>query len=433
MSLDTSPVDVIIEIITYLSPHDLVQLTRTSKRIHEITTLSLWKNIELHNSGYHESSSELDCPPPFVSPSKRSYLSPGLSDRYENRHSTLFFQQLNDTKSRNEKRFIEVASRVKSLCAVVGWNDRHIWHLLPSFTNLEVLELHGQYYPFDIEIRGPPLERLRFIKLFAYIPPAAAKWILSSTKALERLELGLLDRPVSNIQAEHPAHWPLPEEKVGENENCVDYGSLDGEWVIPRPLGCVFTQMEMALSNLTHLYLCQPCQNDPSTADQVYRWSSRAEAAALADWRRLLLASSKTLETLVLEQRPGAEELERDIYGEVCFLLNNKLGTGNRALVEMLEEILFQDGAFPSLRRVYLYGFAVGKDFALRPSKKTPGGRFMRRLKKRDVSCEARLGRWTEFEGVNNETSWAEWDGEGREYRDKDQPDMKWDTLMARV
>ncbi|RSM10366.1 hypothetical protein CDV31_007242 [Fusarium ambrosium] len=90
-------------------------------------------------------------------------------------------------------------------------------------------------------------------------------------------------------------------------------------------------------------------------------------------------------------------------------------------------------GAFPSLRHVYLYGFAVGKDFALRPSKKTPGGRFMRRLKKRDVSCEARLGRWTEFEGVNNETSWAEWGGEGREYRDKDQPDMKWDTLMARV
>ncbi|KAI8659975.1 F-box domain-containing protein [Fusarium sp. Ph1] len=433
MSLAASPADVIIEIITYLSPHDLTQLSRTCKSINEITGPYLWRNIELHNLGYHESSSELDCPPPFTPASKRPYLGPGLSDRYENRHSTMFFQLLYDIHSCDRERFSEVASRVKSLCAVVGWNDRYIWHLLPSFTNLEVLELHGQYYPFDIEIRGPSLDRLRFIKLFAYIPPAAVKWILLCTNALERLELGLLDRPVSNIQAEHPAHWPLPEEQVWENGNFVDYGSLDGEWVIPRPLGCVFTQLEITLPNLTHLYLCQPCQNDPSTADQVYRWSSRAEAAALADWRRLLLASSKTLETLVLEQRPGAEELERDIDGEVCFMLNNSMGTGNRALVEMLEEILFQDGAFPSLRHVCLYGFAVGQDFALQPSKSTPGGRLMNRLKKLNVTCEARLGRWTEFEGVNNETSWAEWDGEGREYQDESQPDMRWDTLMARV
>ncbi|KAM6521838.1 hypothetical protein FALCPG4_011542 [Fusarium falciforme] len=114
-------------------------------------------------------------------------------------------------------------------------------------------------------------------------------------------------------------------------------------------------------------------------------------------------------------------------------MLNNGMGTGNRALVEMLEEILFQDGAFPSLRRVYLYGFAVSQDFALQPSKSTPGRRLMSRLKKRNVTCEARLGRWTEFEGVNNETSWTEWDGEGRQYQDESQPDMRWDTLMARV
>ena len=83
-------------------------------------------------------------------------------------------------------------------------------------------------------------------------------------------------------------------------------------------------------------------------------------------------SSPRRLETLVLEQRPGAEELERDIDGEVCFMLNNSMGTGNRALVEMLEEV-FQDVTFPSLRRVFLYGFAVGQDFALQPSKSTPG------------------------------------------------------------
>ncbi|KAI8714876.1 F-box domain-containing protein [Fusarium sp. LHS14.1] len=139
------------------------------------------------------------------------------------------------------------------------------------------------------------------------------------------------------------------------------------------------------------------------------------------------------LETLVLERRPGAEVLEKQFHSEVCFILKNSLGTGNRALVEMLEEILPQDGAFPSLKRVYLYGFAVGQDSTLKPSKSTPGGRLMNLLKKLNVTCEARLGRWTEFIGIANEARWAKWDGEDREYQDESQPDMKWDTLMARV
>ncbi|KAL2677344.1 hypothetical protein Neosp_011113 [[Neocosmospora] mangrovei] len=298
---------------------------------------------------------------------------------------------------------------------------------------MEVLELHSGDLFFDTEIRGPFLERLRFIKLCGYIPPAVVKWILSSTTALERLELGLLDRPISKLPSARQAQDPFPEEQELEGGDFVDYGRPDEEWLIPRPLGCAFTQLEIALPNLTHLYLCQPCQSDPATANQVHRWSSRAEVAAIADWRRLLLASSKTLETLVLEHRPGAEVLEKQFHSEVCFILKNSLGTGNRALVEMLEEILPQDGAFRSLKRVYLYGFAVGQDSTLKPSTSTPGGRLMNLLKKLNVTCEARLGRWIVFIGIANEASWAKWDGEGREYQDDSQPDMKWDTLMARV
>lgn len=119
MSLTASPTDVIIEIIAYLSPHDLTQLIRTCKCINEFAWPCLWKNIELHYSGYHESSSEFDCPSPFVPPSKRPYLGPGLRDQYENRRSTILFELLDKIKSSDKERFIEITSQVKSLCTVV--------------------------------------------------------------------------------------------------------------------------------------------------------------------------------------------------------------------------------------------------------------------------------------------------------------------------
>lgn len=191
------------------------------------------------------------------------------------------------------------------------------------------------------------------------------------------------------------------------------------------------------MPNLKHLSLHQPYGKDYQGHGLYHRWSKPAEEAYLTDWRRIIWASNQTLETLVLEQQPGAER-ETDDDEEVRFLLEDKDGLQSQSLLEMVEQLLAHEGSFPELRRVFLYGIAVGEESGGKPSHCTPGGRFMQFLERRGgISCEARLGKWCQFDYADGTAFAPNWTGEDDEYREEYEEEtglgIKWDTVLASI
>lgn len=103
-----------------------------------------------------------------------------------------------DTMYKTDRtRFQRLTARIRSLCTVIDYtqpigrrmgfvprgpfegnnagNDDLMWNLFPHMVNLEVLELHAewpgaQYKPTPFDGNLPILSRLRFAKLFGYIP-----------------------------------------------------------------------------------------------------------------------------------------------------------------------------------------------------------------------------------------------------------------------
>ncbi|KAF4472209.1 hypothetical protein FALBO_881 [Fusarium albosuccineum] len=451
---DSVPTEIVAVITSYCDFDALVQLSLTCKRINAIVEPCLWSDIELHELGFHESSAEIKVPPPFRLPSQRGYHYGGRQNWPQNTElkAERLFMMLQTLHTRDQNQLKKLASRVKNLCTVINphWlpdgfvvnNVISPYHLLPYFTNLETLEFHGDWdggrdgQEINMpDIEAPPLAKLRFAKLFAYIPRPVAAYILRSGATLERLELGMLDRPISSSDFDDPFCLPLPEENLGDEDD-PDWGSLSGDSVIPRPLGGFLPNDPLSLPKLKHLYLCQTsdCGN---INVREYTWSTRAERASLDSWRELLLASSQTLETLVLEQRLGAEQGEMDACTEMEYLQYYTDGDENKTLVAMLEGIVFEQGAFPELRQVFLNGIAASFGSEGDPSESAPGTRFMRRLKEHNIRCEARRGKWCSFDSSYGSTFWADWTGfwtlDDWDKEEDDDDGPRWDTVLASV
>ncbi|KAF4972724.1 hypothetical protein FSARC_761 [Fusarium sarcochroum] len=438
-ALDLMPCEILLDIIRDSSPQELCRLSYTCKRLEGIAGSCLWKNIELHEEGYHESSAELNDPPPFRPPrrfyhsSKRKGWHSDIGERAEK-----LFTVLQTLRTNDEKRLRELTGRVKNLCTVIEQNWRpdenevtnpvSAWNLLPYFTNLEILELHGSS---DISawkgmsgtaIQAPPLTKLRFAKLFAYIPRSVATYVLRSGTMLERLELGILDLPVPSKIG------------IGGGED-LNYGNpiVNGGGVIPRPLGDFYPHGSVSFPKLRHLYLCQPCNSCEDYFGQHNIWSICAEQAALETWRRILLSSGQTLETLVLEQRPGAGVEENEGFSEEEFLNTGASGAGNRALVEKLGDMFLEKATFPRLKQMYLYGFIARPYLRGRPSGATPAGWLMHGLEAQGIACEARRGKWCLFDQESGAASWAKWSGEGNWNIHDGYMGIRWYSLLARV
>jgi hypothetical protein len=435
-SLESLPCEILLQIIRGSPPQELCRLSYTCKRLASIAGDCLWGDIELHEKGYHDSSAELNEPLPYRSP-KRFYHDTkrvGWQINIGERAKSLF-TMLQELHAHDEGRLRELAGRVKSLCTVIepDWKPDEglvaepvsVWNLLPYLTNLEYLELHGIYESSQAEeprkIQAGPLTKLRFAKLLAYIPRSVATYVLESHETLERLELGILDQP-------------LPK-GVGISEQ---YDMNHGRWelqpggVIPRPLGNFFLDASLNLSELRHLYLCSPCNSRGDYFNQHNPWSNRAELGSLEAWKRLILASSQTLETLVIEHRPAAGIEENEGFSEDEFLSTGKTGAGNRALVEALGDIIIDKDTLPRLKRVYLYGFVAGGASAV-SSVETPGDWLMHGLKARGVCCEARRGKWCLFDQDSGETNWAKWTGDGNSNLHDGYMGIRWYSLLAQV
>ncbi|KAM0352990.1 hypothetical protein ACHAPU_001875 [Fusarium lateritium] len=471
-SLETLPVELHLRILSHLTPNDLAKSARTCKRLSDIAIPLIWNDIDLHEVGYHESKHELNVPPPMRDPERRPYHSKqrwshgqGAAMKAKAFFTILqakaFFTILQATHIKDPQRLGQLARRVRHLCTAVSptWRPRtedykiihpdaiQVWHLLPYFSNLETLELHGSSYSSQkqeeqvSDISGPT-PRLRFVKLWGYMPRAVPAWILRAGETLERLELGMLDRPISTNLSNAPVFTPLPHEKTTTNTDTEhdddsdsdpeDWGSLSGEAVIPRPLGgylSLFDNNDPVLTKLKHLYLCQPAESDYYHHSD-YAWSKRAESACYGDWRRILQACLGTLETLVLEQRPAAEYIENDGKTELEWMTERTTVRASETLRKMTREVL-TGGESLALRRVYFYGMWVGAEDHLRAF-----------LEAKGIQCEARLGQWCFFNGGPGTTSWSDWDAaydSEEEHDDDDDEDseeeekeekMRWDSLL---
>ncbi|KAF4496293.1 hypothetical protein FAGAP_7549 [Fusarium agapanthi] len=435
-SLDSLPSEILLQIICDSSPQELCRLSYTCKRLASAAGGCLWRDIELHEKGYHESSAELNEPLPYKSPnrfyhdSKRHNWQSDISERAKR-----LFAMLQTLHAHDEDRLRDVAGRVKSLCTVIEpeWKPIEgsvaepvsVWKLLPYFKNLEYLELHGTYgtskHREVEEIREKPLTKLRFAKLFAYIPRAVSTYVLHSHETLERLELGMLDQPIPNT--------------VGLSEQDAE---SHGRWehqprgISPRPLGHIVSDPQVPFQSLKHLYLCSPCNSHGDYFNQQNSWSTTAERDSLEAWKRLILASSGTLETLVVEHRPEAGIEDNEGFSEDEFLSTGKTGAGNRALVDAIGNIIIDKENLPRLKQVYLYGFVAGRS-SQTSSTETPGDRLMRGLEVEGVTCEARRGKWCLFDQDSGEANWAKWTGDGNSNLHDGYMGIRWYSLLAHV
>ncbi|KAF5528996.1 hypothetical protein FMEXI_14414 [Fusarium mexicanum] len=473
-TLDTLPGEIQLQVFSQVTAHDLSTIARTSKRLNEVATPLLWNDIELHEEGYHESRHELKIPPPARDPVRRPYhpkqkWGNGQGARMK---ASQFFEILQRMHKENTNRLQEITQRVRHLCTVIdpSWRPVNkdddsvdteaiqVWHLLPYFSNLETLELYGDYYYSQeaeeqvSKILGPP-PKLRFLKLSGYMPREVPAWLLKAGDTLERLELDMLDRPISTYLSNDPHFTPLPFEKINTDDRSVsesDYGSLADDMIIPRPLGNIFTDygdQKLQLPKLRHLFLGQPAESCITNDFATYSWSKRAESACYDDWRRILEASMKTLETLVLEQRPAADYIEGDGYSEDTWMDEMAWSHASEILLEMVKTLMSSETQNLCLKQVYLYGIVAGLDENGTPFLDFPAGKFMQFLKDRGVKCEARRGTWCFFDRQSGSVDWCPWNAAYEDEDEDEDEDMDedgdkdevaetkamWDTVLAKV
>ncbi|KAF5575391.1 hypothetical protein FPANT_11370 [Fusarium pseudoanthophilum] len=468
-TLDNLPSEIQLHIFSQNTAHDLSTIARTSKHLNQIVTPLLWNDIELHEEGYHESRHEIKVPPAARDPAHRPYHPKHKwgDGRGACMKAYQFFNIQQIMHKENPDRLQEITQRVRHLCTVIdpSWRpvDKdtdtinteviQVWHLLPYFSSLETLELYGDYYYCQeaeeqvSQILGPP-PKLRFLKLSGYMSREVPAWLLREADTLERLEVDMLDRPISTCLSNDPHFTPLPSEKIDTDDGSdseSDYGSLIDDMIIPRPLGNIFKDYgdhKLKLPKLKHLFLGQPAESCTTNDFVTYSWSKRAESACYDDWLRILEASMKTLETLVLEQRPAANHIEGDGYSEDTWMDERVWSHAGEILLEMVQTVISSETSQPPLKRVYLYGIVSVLEEDDPPFEDLPAGKFMQFLKNRGVECEARRGRWCFFDRQTGSVDWCPWNAayedEAEEDEDEDEdedaePKAKWDTVLAKV
>ncbi|KAF4434842.1 hypothetical protein FACUT_7502 [Fusarium acutatum] len=412
--MDSLPDEIVSIIVTNATAHELTQLCRTCKRLNRLVEPLLWTSIEFHHHTLHEAC-DLKQPSPMISAPQRFYhWDTGYPGQCK---AETFFEMLQDLLIEDIGRLKELCSRVESICTAVR-SKIDFWQILPYFTNVKAVELYGDSSYSDQNEHEtfcpytPVLTKLRYVKLDGSIPTAVAKWILESCSTVERLELGLLDKPIGS-RATMEDYFPrLPEDIYSPPEDPT-YGRLRGWAVIPRPLSGFLPFHEDAtplrLPRLKHLHLCQPSQSNLSARMVSYFWSTSAEVSAHRDWENILQASCETLETLSAEQQIGIEHGDGAVDDAEGFFRSDQDGLGSERLMIMLERAL-TERKFPALKRVYLKGIVVGSKKRGEPVGDVPGGRFIRFLEKNGIACEARLGEGYWFAGDDGSGPPAEWD-----------------------
>lgn len=127
-----------MQIVLLLDYHDRVQFNATCTHLNKIVVSLIWSNIEFHLEGYHESSFELNDPPPYVPVSDRAYHNRRKPEGGEAFKATnkayRFLDVLVMYYMTNQSRLQKICSRVKHLCTGVCYNWQH-WRSWPVENN----------------------------------------------------------------------------------------------------------------------------------------------------------------------------------------------------------------------------------------------------------------------------------------------------------
>ncbi|RKL01263.1 hypothetical protein BFJ70_g386 [Fusarium oxysporum] len=435
MHLKKLPHEVILEIISHMSGHDLTVLARVSKYLNHFVQPRLWTVIELHHASVHVPGRVClrDKPKPGQSSRSLIFAERSRQGTLKAESFLMMFEPLSSGASgKDMERLKAVASRVRSLSLVLRGNfELKHWYLLQHLTNLTHLELHGSHEflgwnylyqenestlleQLDLPSAGP--STLRHVKLYGYIARSLAAWVLKTGVNLERLELGMLE---GGVEIEDPASG---HRRRGEPWTPYHFYPANmmrvrnQEWLpIPRPSSCFLPSevqndqaLEFSLPRLKHLHLCQPSRGDDAIAeDMLYYWSVRTERPAHKSWREIVVASRLTLETLVLEQRIGVHKYTHKQDSEV-FIQPDPSGIGSEKLLDMVGKLLTHHD-FPALKHVELRGMFISTDKGDYPVSGSPVGDFMLLMRKNGVKCEARRGCMCWFDGDYGGAEWDAW------------------------
>ncbi|KAJ6497308.1 hypothetical protein C8R45DRAFT_1211243 [Mycena sanguinolenta] len=337
----------------------------------------LYSKVELHPPGYHEyyaCPSELD----VISPENRNNWTEApvydpfrLQASYKTDSFMTLFEDSDSGHPRERREAL--AKHVRLLCLELSLDnsDTHAadpFGIIASFQNLTHLELTMNW-------PHPPLENLRTLRLRGYLPKEFVQYLCRGTTGISDLELAVLDRPIGSTLVGNRMNPPRKRKSEGyedddedddedgdedDAEEDDDAEDFDEECIAPRALAALGdVVLATQFSSLTRLRLCRPAESLSEPVRDTYV-SVASDITILKEWAALIRATRGTLEHLIFDQRPFAEEIEQDSTGDEEFLRAYAYGPGYDRFVKHALPALIEDGAkWPRLKSVHLHGFDV--------------------------------------------------------------------------
>ncbi|KAJ6497340.1 hypothetical protein C8R45DRAFT_982629 [Mycena sanguinolenta] len=362
--------------------HNLTVLMRVNRSLSRLIEPMLYSQVELHPPGYHEYYAFPNEADTIPLEHRNYWTEASVYEPFEGRKEVharyktdSFMTLFEDSENGHPRARREaLAKHVRLLCLELSLDNSDTYAgdpfgILASFQNLTLLELTinwpHRHQIWDEIVRvflakhRPPLENLRTLRLRGYVPKEFVQYLCRGTTGILDLELAVLDRPIGSILVGDRMNPPprkrnsTADEDGGDEEDASeddaeeddDAEDFDEECIAPRALA-VLGDIDLAtqFSSLTRLRLCRPAESLSEPVPDTYV-SVASDVAVLKEWAALIRATRGTLEHLILDQRPFAEEIERDSTGDEEFLM---------------AQATTEDGTeWPRLKSVHLHGFDV--------------------------------------------------------------------------
>ncbi|KAJ7029573.1 hypothetical protein C8F04DRAFT_1116240 [Mycena alexandri] len=359
------------QICGFQDHHSLTVLMRVNKSLSRLVEPMLYSQVELHPPDYHEYyryPSEAD----NIPTEHRKYWTEAfvytelkeLGASFKTDSFMALFQET-DASGPPRARREALAKHVRLLCLELSLDNSEThaadpFGIIASFQNLTHLEL-TMNWPRQHQIWNkvardflakshPPLENLRTLRLRGYLPKSSSLVYDRQNPPRQRKSEGYEDDEDDDEDDD--------EVDTAENSDAEDFEHE--ECIAPRALAALDDiDLTRQFSSLAYLRLCWPAESPRGGVHDVYV-SVASDITILKEWAALIRATRGTLEHLILDQRPFAEEIEQDSTGDEEFLRAFAYGPGYDRFVEHALPALIEDGAeWPRLRSVHLHGFDV--------------------------------------------------------------------------
>jgi len=320
--------DVFACITEHLCSRDLCAMVRVSKAYHSAVQPLLWTIIEMHRPGFHtqtahnalriEEATSRVTPPYDTGPQIKSLYQPAQKALIQGEKFLNVFSSGETPGERLvEERKKELGALVRWLCLPTHFAaSNSMARSFAHFVNLEHLEISCYWKPNsgldESKVQLPGLQNLKTLKLRGYFPEEFIRWLLTEPDRIEELHLAVLDRPIGWSDSENAVPedqiFDYLEEMTEEGRTKVVEVDLEGqEYVTARALACLVPESISRLASLKTLHLCKPGVGTEYEQRMMY-YSTPSDERILREWSALFRATRKTLQHLILDQRPVAEE-----------------------------------------------------------------------------------------------------------------------------